>query len=551
MTIAPTNTPPLTVKNTPVKSTHKKPRSFFREIDDDIMDEYETNSNTTQNETNPAEPVTENIMKTPANLPPTSPTQHPPLTAKNLSMQRNYRQLTFTKVPVSPHNSNSPNKQNAIHKRKLENNTPVTMSNPTVKRGLAEQRIDSINKRVCSSFNKIRYDGNKITVQEVAHLRSCIDIAEAQYTEHEILDLTASKVPNKDQEPSPITKEQHTQGVETKHNAIVPKPNVSEDKIKDANGTAALDTTQTTTTNNPRVDPKEDRALALALESSQYDATSTHVTPSMNQDNTPNKDTDLNVKQRSTPRFKGRAINFTQQQLGDIPVPEFSWAPTTKQCKGIPDETMTKWIRARYPLLSGDLNLHCNAHENKRFTLRTAASFTGKTFTDASFNNLLDSNNVNDNVLPLIDLFNDAEMNKVLCAENYILLQDKLHHDSTIFGLLQGRSGKNFGGLMPSAHPIVCAMRARATGETTYMYRYVIYVPMLNAIITPRGNDEGKNTKTKFHCYVLGQNVHDALAQKDQFKLDLLVAGKIFPGDDKVKELTLMSAIILHEHIQR
>jgi hypothetical protein len=83
------------------------------------------------------------------------------------------------------------------------------------------------------------------------------------------------------------------------------------------------------------------------------------------------------------------------------------------------------------------------------------------------------------------------------------------------------------------------------------MYRYVIYVPMLNAIITPRGNDEGKNTKTKFHCYVLGQNVHDALAQKDQFKLDLLVAGKIFPGDDKVKELTLMSAIILHEHIQR
>jgi hypothetical protein len=212
---------------------------------------------------------------------------------------------------------------------------------------------------------------------------------------------------------------------------------------------------------------------------------------------------------------------------------------------------MTKWIRTKYPLLSGDLDLHCNAHENKRFTLRTAASFTGKTFTDASINNLLDSNNVNDNVLPLINLFNDANMNNVLCAEDYVLLQNNLLQDPTIFGLLQGRSGNNFGGLMPSAHPIICAMRARAVGEKTHMYRYAIYVPMINAIITPRGNDEGKNTKTKFHCYVLGKNVHDALAQKDQFKLDLLVAGKIFPGDDKVKELTLMSAIILREHIQR
>lgn len=81
-----------------------------------------------------------------------------------------------------------------------------------------------------------------------------------------------------------------------------------------------------------------------------------------------------------------------------------------------------------------------------------------------------------------------------------------------MIGLLQGISGPNFGnGIIPLAHPLLCAFQADRKGNgTAYMYRYVIYVPLLNTILTP--HNDGKPPTN--HSWCLGKNAHQALARE-------------------------------------
>jgi hypothetical protein len=83
------------------------------------------------------------------------------------------------------------------------------------------------------------------------------------------------------------------------------------------------------------------------------------------------------------------------------------------------------------------------------------------------------------------------------------------------------------------------------------MYRYVVFIPLLNAILTPRGINDVPNRRPNIHCWVLGTEAHKALEQNEYTTIDTITGGKIFPGNDKVKALTLMSAVIVKDLIHK
>jgi hypothetical protein len=83
------------------------------------------------------------------------------------------------------------------------------------------------------------------------------------------------------------------------------------------------------------------------------------------------------------------------------------------------------------------------------------------------------------------------------------------------------------------------------------MYRYVVFIPLLNAILTPRGINNVPNRRPHIHCWVLGTEAHKALEQNEYTTIDTIIGGKIFPGNDKVKGLKLMSAVIVQDLLHK
>jgi hypothetical protein len=123
MTTSHNNSPQLRVTVGPdtTPTTRKKIRGFFRETEDDIMEEPRTtNSNNTQNETTPTQPIPKTIMeneKNPTNI--QNPIRPGEATHRQI-LQQGYNPLTITTVPVSSHNLTVPTTLNALHKRKLQ-----------------------------------------------------------------------------------------------------------------------------------------------------------------------------------------------------------------------------------------------------------------------------------------------------------------------------------------------------------------------------------------------------------------------------------------------
>jgi hypothetical protein len=104
---------------------------------------------------------------------------------------------------------------------------------------------------------------------------------------------------------------------------------------------------------------------------------------------------------------------------------------------------------------------------------------------------------------------------------------------------------------VPTAHTILCAFWAKATGDTRYMYLYIVFIPLLNAILTPRGISDVPNRFPNIYCWVLGTEAHKALEQNEYTTIDTIIGGKIFPGNDKVKALKLMSAVIVQDLLHK
>jgi hypothetical protein len=163
------------------------------------------------------------------------------------------------------------------------------------------------------------------------------------------------------------------------------------------------------------------------------------------------------------------------------------------------DTIMTTWVKAKYPLFNKEHSIHCTADDNKRKALTLIVALVGKTFPEDNITDLLANNATNSDQLPLVDLFRSAGLKDVVLAQDYAELQLSLQHDQSLCGLLQGGNSSLLNGV-PTAHPILCAFQAKATGTTHHMIRYVVFIPLINAILTPRGINDVPNRRPNIHC---------------------------------------------------
>jgi hypothetical protein len=214
------------------------------------------------------------------------------------------------------------------------------------------------------------------------------------------------------------------------------------------------------------------------------------------------------------------------------------------------DTIMSTWVKAKYPLFTKEISIHCMEDDNKRKALNLIAALVGKTFPKDTITDLLANNETNADQLPLADLFQSCRLDNVVLAQDYAGLQLLLQHDQSICGLLRGGNSSVFNGV-PTAHAILCAFRAKATGTTRHMYRYVVFILLIYAILTPRGINDVPNRHPIIHCWVLGTEAHKALEQHESTTIGTIIGGKIIPCNDKVKALTFMSAVVVQEHLHK
>jgi hypothetical protein len=149
MTTSHTTSPQLrgTVGTDTTPTPHKAIRGFFRETEDDIMDDPPTtNSNNTQNKTTPTQHIPKTIAENGK-----SQTNNPrPLQAGEAThtkvLQQGYNPLTFSPVPVNSHKSIVTTTPNTLHKRKLQQVTPTTMEPLSAKTA-------NTYRKVCNAYN--------------------------------------------------------------------------------------------------------------------------------------------------------------------------------------------------------------------------------------------------------------------------------------------------------------------------------------------------------------------------------------------------------------
>jgi hypothetical protein len=66
---------------------------------------------------------------------------------------------------------------------------------------------------------------------------------------------------------------------------------------------------------------------------------------------------------------------------------------------------MLTWVKAKYPLFTNEISIHCTEDDNKRKALNLITALVGKTFPDSTLTGLLAHNKTNANQLPLVNLF--------------------------------------------------------------------------------------------------------------------------------------------------
>jgi hypothetical protein len=536
-----TTSPPLrgTAGTAATPTPHKTIRSFFRETEDDIIDDPPTtNSNNTQNENTPTQPIPKTIGNNEKN----QTNIHRPLQAGEAThtpiLQHGYNPLNVSPVPVNSHKSIGPTTPNTLHKRKLHQVTPTIMA------PLSNQTTTNFLK-VCNAYNALNgqsTDG-KLTIEKLEMILVCLkNVGEYHYID---LTIDTPDIPEQQRQTVTVNREVKNEPTPnqrsgaTKPRALFGNNNPEQAHTNEA--IAAKDPTRSTTEQpSTRSDAQEEQEYADALENSLGDGTKV----------TPGNDNSTSGTKKRDRDTHGPNRNSYQLTLGNIPQPITACYPRYTECKSVTDQVMTGWVKSKYPLFNKEISLHCTADDNKRTALNLMAALVGKTFPNNSIKVLLEVNATNTDQLPLIDLFQLAGLDEVVLAQDYCQLQLSLQHDRTICGLLQGSNSNAFDGV-PTAHAILCAFRAKATGAPRFMYRYVVFIPLLNAILTPRGINEVPNRRPNIHCWVLGTAAHKALEQQESTTIDTIIGGKIFPGNDKVKALKLMSAVIVQDLLHK
>jgi hypothetical protein len=176
---------------------HKTIRSFFRETEDDIMDDSPTtNSNNTQNETTPTHPIPQtsgNNKKNQTNI-------HKPLQAREAThtqlLQHGYNPLNVSPVPVNSHKSIFPTTPKTLHKRKLHQVTPAIMA------PLSTQTTTNYMK-VCKAYNALNGQStdSTLTIEKLEMILVCL----RNVGEYHCIDLTIETPVIPDQQRTTFT----------------------------------------------------------------------------------------------------------------------------------------------------------------------------------------------------------------------------------------------------------------------------------------------------------------------------------------------------------
>jgi hypothetical protein len=177
---------------------------------------------------------------------------------------------------------------------------------------------------------------------------------------------------------------------------------------------AAKDPTNSITEQtSARSDRQEKQEFDAAMQESIRDGTTV----------TPGKDNNPLSKKRARDNSRDRRRSLKQQMLGDIPPPVTSSFPVQKSCKSVTDHIMTTWVKAKYPIFTKEIKIHCTEDANKRKALELIAALIGKMFPVSTITYLLELNQTNADQLSLVDLFRDCGLDNVVLAQDYSKLQ--------------------------------------------------------------------------------------------------------------------------------
>jgi hypothetical protein len=429
---------------------HKAIRGFFRETEDDIMDDPPT--------TNSNKP----IPKTIAENGKSQTNNHRPLQAGEAThtkvLQQGYNPHKFSPVPVNSHKSIVPITPNTLHKRKLKQVTPTTMEPLPAKTA-------NTYRKVCIAYNVLMGQGTdgKLTIDKLDLILTCFRTLGG----FPVIDLTTDTPFTPDQTETTLTGNRDIKNEQTPGGMFgnTTSTTVSQELFGNPSqastnpAVAAADPTRSTTEHtSARSNIQEAQEYTNAMQNCLVDRTTVN----------PGKNSNPFRKKRKQSTSGSKRKNLKQQTLGEIPLPTTALYPMHRECKSVTDTIMPTWIKAKYPLFTKEISIHCTEDDNKRKALNLSAALVGKTFPDDNIMDLLATYATNADQLPLVDLFRSAGLDEVVLAQDYAELQLSLQHDQSLCGLLRGGNSSVFNGV-PTAHAILCAFQAKSTGATRHM----------------------------------------------------------------------------------
>jgi hypothetical protein len=352
-------------------------------------DPHTTNSNNTQNETTLTQPIPKTITENEKSQTNNQiPLQAGEATHTKL-FQQGYNPLTFSPVPVSSHKSIVPATPNGLHKRKLQQITPAIMEPISTKTA-------NNYRRASNAYNTLIVHGTgKLTIEKL----DVILVSLRTLGEYPIIDLTTDTVFTPDQKETTFTGNRDIKptpeglfGNTTRTTA--PRGlfgNTTPPQAATSPAVAAKDPTRfTAEQTRARSGSQETQEYTDALRESMLDRTTV----------TPGTDTNTLGKKRETDNSRTRRHSLKQTKLGDIPLPTMTYYPMHKDCKSVTDPIMTTWVKAKYPLFTKEISIHCTEDDKKRKALKLIAGLIGKTFPEGTITDLLAHNKTNADQLP-------------------------------------------------------------------------------------------------------------------------------------------------------
>jgi hypothetical protein len=115
---------------------------------------------------------------------------------------------------------------------------------------------------------------------------------------------------------------------------------------------------------------------------------------------TPSTDTNTLREKHKGDNSRTRHRGLKQTLIGDIPLPTTAYYRMHKDCKSVTDTIMSTWVKAKYPLFTKEISIHCTEDDNKRKALTLITALIERMFPEDTITDLLANNKTNADQLP-------------------------------------------------------------------------------------------------------------------------------------------------------